>query len=113
MRQNTQAALSLTVASGATMLALMNYTAPNTTLSATAADLGASAAGQVWILGGIAVGLAGLLIAAGGLADAYGRRRMFVIGGLVLAGALAVGALATTTWLFVAARFVQGGRARR
>lgn len=108
-----QAALSLAAAGGATMLALANYTAPTTTVPETAADLGAGVAGQVWILGGIALGLAALLLVAGGLADGHGRRRVFVIGAGALAGALAVGALATTTWVFVAARIVQGGPARR
>jgi MFS family permease len=102
------AALSLSAASGATMLALTNYTAPNTTLPAMAADLGAGAGAQAWILGGIAVGLAAVLLVAGGLADAYGRRRVFVAGASVLAVALVVGALATSAGLFVAARIVQG-----
>lgn len=104
-----RATLSLAVAGAATLLALANYTAPNTTVPETASALGAGVAGQVWILGGIALGLAALLLVAGGLADDHGRKRVFVIGAGALAGALAVGALATTTWVFVAARIVQGG----
>ncbi|MBC6461360.1 MFS transporter [Actinomadura sp. HBU206391] len=86
----------------------MNYTAPLTTLPEISAGLGTGATGQTWILNGIALGLAGLLLVAGSLADDYGRKRVFVIGAAVLAVASMAGALATGTLVFVAARVVQG-----
>ena len=49
-------------------------------------------------------------IRSGDLADNYGRRRIFVIGAAVLAAALMTGALATASWLFVAARVVSSPR---
>jgi hypothetical protein len=57
------AAASLAAPGFATLLALANYTAHSTTLPETAADLGAGATGHVWILGGIGLGLAALLLA--------------------------------------------------
>lgn len=100
-----------TLAAGcaATLLVLMAYAAPATTLPATAAGLGAGPIGQVWILNGIALGLASLLLTAGTLADDHGRRRVFVVGLAVLAAASVLGAVAWNTPVFVLARIVQGG----
>ncbi|MBC6465207.1 MFS transporter [Actinomadura alba] len=86
----------------------MNYTAPMTTLPEISAGLGTGATGQTWILNGIALGLAALLLVAGSLADDYGRKRVFVVGAGVLAVASVVCAVATGTFVFVAARVVQG-----
>jgi MFS family permease len=47
-------------------------------------------------------------MAAGALADDYGRKRTFVIGGILLVLATAGCALAPTTLAFVLARIVQG-----
>lgn len=87
----------------------MVYSAPVTTLPQTAAGLGAGPSGQIWILNGIALGLAALLLTAGTLADDLGRKRVFVIGAALLAAALVVSATATGTLVFVLARVVQGG----
>src|SRR6266702_3825783 len=70
----------LPVAAAAPLLVLMAYSAPAATLPATAAGLGAGPIGQIWILNGIALGLAAILLTAGALADNQGRRRMFWIG---------------------------------
>jgi MFS family permease len=100
--------VTLVVASAATLLVLVNYTAPMTMLSPIAASLQASIGGQIWILSGISLGLAALLLTAGSLADDYGRKRVFLIGTAVMALASVGCAVSTTTLPFVLARIVQG-----
>ncbi len=102
------ALVTLVVASAATLLVLINYTAPMTVLSPIATSLHASLSGQIWILSGISLGLAALLLTAGSLADDYGRKRVFVIGTAVMAAATLACALSNSTWLLVVARIVQG-----
>jgi MFS family permease len=100
---------TLAVGSAATLLVLMNYSAPAITLPQIAVALRAGPIGQVWILNGIALGLAALLLTTGTLADDHGRKRVFVIGSVTLMVASAACAMATGTLAFVLARIVQGG----
>jgi MFS family permease len=93
----------------APLLVLMNYAAPANTLPQMTESLGTGATGQTWILNGIALGLAALLLTAGSLADDYGRKRVLVIGSALMALATAICAVAPTTVVFVLARVVQGG----
>ena len=68
---------------------------------------GSSAAELSWVLNGYTVVYAAMLIPAGGLADAYGRRRIFRLGlTLFLAASVACGASPSVDWL-IAARVVQ------
>ncbi|WP_069172936.1 MFS transporter [Streptomyces griseus] len=99
---------TLAVTSAATAVALMNYTAPMSTLSGIAASLGTPAAAQAWLLNGAPLGLAVLLLVAGSLADDFGRRRLFLIGTFGLAATTALGALASSTFGFTLARAGQG-----
>ncbi|MFJ4337330.1 MFS transporter [Streptomyces sp. NPDC088915] len=98
----------LAVTATATAVALMNYTAPMPTLPAVAAAFGTPPSAQAWLLNGTPLGLAALLLLAGGLADAYGRRRVFLLGTLALGLTTALGALAGSTTTFTAARIAQG-----
>jgi MFS family permease len=98
----------LAVTGLAPLLVLMNYSTPLIMVPQTAAHLGAGASGQVWIMSSISLGLAALLLVSGGLADDYGRRRVFVIGAAALAAASVVGAAAPNTTVFVLGRIVQG-----
>nr|WP_237550431.1 MFS transporter [Streptomyces sp. SID8354] len=93
----------------ATLLVLINFTAPVSTVQTVRAALGSGVSGQTWILGSISVGLAACLMMAGTLADDFGRKRIFVIGGLVLVLATVVCAVAPTTLVFVLGRIAQGG----
>ncbi|WP_043228175.1 MFS transporter [Streptomyces sp. NRRL F-5193] len=101
-------AATLAVTAAATTLALMNYTAPMLTLPATAEAFGTPSSAQAWLLNGTPLGLAALLLVAGALADAHGRRRVFLLGTLALGVTTALGAFAGTTALFTAARIAQG-----
>jgi len=99
---------TLALTSAATAVALMTYTAPVVTLPDTAAALHTSVSAQAWLLNGTPLGLAALLLVAGSLADDYGRRRIFLAGTVALGITTALGALASSTWLFTLARIAQG-----
>ncbi|NLU66584.1 MFS transporter [Streptomyces sp. HNM0574] len=92
----------------ATFVALMNYTAPMLTLPGMGASFGAGPSGQAWLINGIALGLAAVLLVAGGLADDHGRKRVFVTGAFGLAVTAALGAAAGSTLAFTLARVAQG-----
>lgn len=99
---------TLAITAAATAVALMNYTAPMTTVPGISAALATPPSGQAWLLNGTPLGLAAVLLVAGSLADDYGRRRLFLIGTLALGITTALGALATGTLAFTLARVAQG-----
>ncbi|HEY4450969.1 MAG TPA: MFS transporter [Solirubrobacteraceae bacterium] len=68
---------------------------------------GASLASLSWILSGYAIVFAALLVPAGRWADAFGRKRAFLLGLGVFVGASAACALAPSVGLLIAARVVQ------
>ena len=68
---------------------------------------GASAAELSWVLNAYTVVYAAMLIPAGGLADTYGRKRVFLFGvTLFIAASAACGLAGDVSWL-VAARVLQ------
>ncbi|MET9673380.1 MFS transporter [Streptomyces sp. NPDC006482] len=101
-------AAALAVTGAATAVALMNYTAPMLTLPETAAAFGTPASARAWLLNGTPLGLAVLLLVAGSLADAHGRRRVFLLGTLALGVTTGLGAFADSTLTFTLARIAQG-----
>lgn len=106
--QDTRAGRTLVVATAGTTLALIVYTTPVGSLATTAAALHADAAGQAWILSSMSVGLAVALLPVGAVGDDRGRRRMFVIGAIVLAATSVLAALAPDTLTLVLARVGEG-----
>ncbi|MEU3963357.1 MFS transporter [Streptomyces buecherae] len=106
--RDSAARATLAVSCTATLLVLINFTAPVPTVRAIGADLGSGPTGQTWVLGSISVGLAACLMAVGALADGHGRKRTFVGGGAVLVAASALCAAAPNTAVFVAGRLAQG-----
>ncbi|MET7753957.1 MFS transporter [Streptomyces sp. NPDC005389] len=107
-RPRTRPGATLAVTAAATAVALMNYTAPMLTLPDMAAAFGTPASARAWLLNGTPLGLAVLLLVAGSLADAHGRRRVFLLGTLALGLTTATGAFAGSTATFTAARIAQG-----
>jgi MFS family permease len=99
---------TLLSASLGTLLAMVAFTAPLSTVNPTVAGLDAGVAGRTWILSSMSIGLGAFLLTAGRVADDYGRRRTFVAGALVLAAGAVVSAMATDVVVFVLARFAQG-----
>ncbi|MFI9290182.1 MFS transporter [Streptomyces gardneri] len=99
---------TLAVTGAATAVALMNYTAPMLTLPDTAAAFGTPDSARAWLLNGTPLGLAVLLLVAGSLADAHGRRRVFLLGTLALGATTGLGAFSGSTLTFTLARIAQG-----
>ncbi|WP_406108856.1 MFS transporter [Micromonospora globbae] len=92
----------------ATLLVLVNYTAPVAVLPQTARSLGAGLTTQTWLINAITLGLAATLLVAGSLGDDFGRRRIFRAGLALLAVSTVGAAVAPDSGTFVAARVVQG-----
>ena len=92
-------------------MALLDVTIVNVALPSIESGLGTTPATVQWVVSGYALAFGLTLVAGGRLGDAYGRRRLMLIGltGFVLASA-AVG-LAPNAALVIVARLVQGASA--
>ncbi len=89
------------------MLAL-DMTVVNVALPRIQETLGVSDVGLAWIINGYVLVAGGLLLLGGRLADAFGRRRMFVVGVMVFAIASITCGAAVSAEMLVISRFVQG-----
>jgi MFS family permease len=69
---------------------------------------GIGSASAQWVLNASLLELAGLVVLGGRPADLLGRRRVFLIGSALFAGASAVAGLAPLFVILLAARVVQG-----
>ncbi|PYE16865.1 putative MFS family arabinose efflux permease [Williamsia limnetica] len=103
-----QARRSLVVSALGTLLVLVAFTTPLSTINATAASLDAGVSGTTWILSSMSIGLTAALLSTGTIADDYGRRRTLVIGLLVVAAGSIVGVLIPDVVAFVLTRIVVG-----
>jgi EmrB/QacA subfamily drug resistance transporter len=83
----------------------------STALTSIQADLGASIEQLEWTVNAYVLSFAVLLMTAAGLGDRYGRRRVFVIGLGLFAGASMCCALAPDVSWLIAARAIQGAGA--
>jgi EmrB/QacA subfamily drug resistance transporter len=92
----------------AAFVVVLDFSIVNLALASIQRELGFSVNSLQWVVTAYAITFGGFLILGGGLADRYGRRRMFVVGLLVFASASLVGGLASGPELLVAARAVQG-----
>ena len=99
---------TLAVGAAGTLLVLVTFTTPLTTLVSTAAGLDAGPGAQAWVLSAMNVGTAAGLLSSGAIGDDYGRRRMFLAGTLLLAASSVLGALAPNALVLVLARILQG-----
>lgn len=106
--QARRPASTLSVAAFGTLLVLIDYTSPLTTLAPTAADLGLGPSAQTWVLTGTLVGLAALLLTMGSAADDHGRKRVFAAGAVLLLVSTAVSAAAPGPAVFLIGRVLQG-----
>lgn len=98
----------LAIVALATLLSLVVFTAPLTTLDAMTVSLGLGPAQQAWVMSGMPLGAACGLLTAGALGDTQGRRRTFV-GGLALTALASVGAaLSQSGPGLIAMRILQG-----
>jgi EmrB/QacA subfamily drug resistance transporter len=90
---------------------MLDNTVVNVALPSIQRDLGADLSSLEWIVTGYALTFAALMLIGGKLADAYGRRLIFVAGIVIFtASSLACG-LAGSEEVLIAARIVQGAGA--
>jgi EmrB/QacA subfamily drug resistance transporter len=89
-------------------IVFVDQTVVNVALPALRADLGASLAGQQWVVESYLLLLASLILVGGSLGDLYGRRRIFAIGVTGFGGASLVCAVSPSIEVLIAARALQG-----
>ncbi|MHB1739453.1 MAG: MFS transporter [Actinomycetes bacterium] len=92
----------------ATFMAYLDNNIVNVALPAIQRELHLSVAGLEWVVSGYILVFAGLLLAGGRLADAFGRRRLFLTGLAIFTGASLAAGLAGNVDLLVASRALQG-----
>jgi MFS family permease len=92
----------------ANAMVLVDQTAVPLALPAILHQFGVSSQQVQWVLNGSLLPLASLLVLGGRLGDLVGRRRIFLIGTTVFAGASALGGLAPTFAILLAFRILQG-----
>jgi EmrB/QacA subfamily drug resistance transporter len=86
----------------------MDMTIVNVALPDMSNDLGAGIGELQWVLDGFLVSLAGLLLVGSGLADRFGRRRVFLSGLVGFAAASLLTAASQTAGEVIAARVLMG-----
>ena len=87
---------------------VIDTTIVNVALPSIQADLAFTESSLVWVVNAYMVTYGGFLLLGGRLGDLYGNRRWFLLGTALFTAASLVCALATTQWLLVVARAVQG-----
>ncbi len=103
--------LALVVIAAAQLMIVLDATIVNVALPHIQQALGFTGAGLEWIITAYSLAFGSLLLLGGRLGDIYGRRRIFIVGIALFAGASFVGGFATTEWWLLAARAFQGAGA--
>jgi MFS family permease len=96
-----------TLCAGVLMIVL-DATIVNVALPTIAVDLRFAPTDLSWVVNAYLIAFGGLLLLAGRIGDLVGQRRVFLTGLTVFVAASLACAAATTPWLLVAARLVQG-----
>jgi EmrB/QacA subfamily drug resistance transporter len=100
--------LGLVSISIAQLLVTLDIMIVNIALPSVQADLDFSDASRAWIVTAYTLAFGSLMLISGRLADRLGRRTMFIIGLFGFAAASAIGGLASSFEVLVAARAIQG-----
>jgi len=101
--------LALGVILIAQIVILLDATIVNVALPSAQADLGFSDASRQWVVTAFLLAFGSLLPLGGRLADAFGRKNMFLVGLVGFAIASGVGGAAPNIATLITARAVQGG----
>src|SRR3954453_6070293 len=99
---------SLVAVASATFMTYLDNNIVNVAIPDIQRELGLTTAGIEWVVSGYILTFAGLLMAGGRLADAFGRRRLFLIGLAVFTASSVLAGLAGGATTLVAARALQG-----
>jgi EmrB/QacA subfamily drug resistance transporter len=92
----------------ATFMTYLDNNIVNVAIPAVQRDLHLSTAGLEWVVSGYILTFAGLLLTGGRLADAYGRRRLFLLGLSIFTIASLAAGLSGSVGTLVASRAIQG-----
>src|SRR5438067_3451628 len=107
-RRRVNPVIALIVIAGAQLMVVLDVTIVNVALPHIQSGLGFSRTGLAWVIDAYTLAFGGLLLLGGRAGDILGRRRMFVIGVLLFAGASLVGGFATSTAWLITSRAAQG-----
>ncbi|GAB3274038.1 MFS transporter [Kineosporia babensis] len=100
--------LILAVVGLAQLMVVLDATIVNIALPSAQIDLGFADDVRQWVISAYAIAFGALLLLGGRLGDEFGRRRLFVVGLIGFAVASALGGLAQSFELLIAARVLQG-----
>jgi EmrB/QacA subfamily drug resistance transporter len=89
-------------------MVVLDLSIVNVALPSMQRDLGFSTAGLQWVINAYALAFGGFLLLGGRAADLFGRRRIFMLGLCLFAGASLVCAIAQNQFMLVGARALQG-----
>ena len=103
--------LGLLVVCGAMFISAVDMTIVNVALPDISEDLNAGVGELQWVLAAFLVALAGLLLVGSGLADRFGRKRIFLAGMTAFAVASVLCALAPSPFALIGARALMGAAA--
>jgi len=103
--------LTLASVSFGLFMIMLDNTVVNVALPSIQRDLDASLSELEWIVTGYALTFASLMLVGGKVADAYGRRLIFVVGIVVFTTASLLCGLATSADMLIGARVLQGAGA--
>jgi EmrB/QacA subfamily drug resistance transporter len=103
--------LTLAAVSVGLFMIMLDNTVVNVALPSIQKDLDADLSELQWIVTGYALTFAALMLIGGKLADAYGRRKIFVLGIVVFTLASLLCGLADSSEMLIGARVLQGAGA--
>jgi EmrB/QacA subfamily drug resistance transporter len=106
--QDQRKGWALALLATAQFVVVLDASVVNVAMPSIGADLGLSQAGLAWLVNAYVLAFGGFLLLGGRMADLLGRRRMFMAGFAVFAGASFVGGLADGGGVLIAARALQG-----
>lgn len=89
-------------------MAFIDSSALNVALPTLQEDLGATGAELLWVVNAYALPLAALILVGGSLGDRFGRKRVFMLGIIIFAGASLLCGLAPSITTLIVARTLQG-----
>jgi len=101
-------AIALAVIAGAQLMIVLDATIVNIALPHIQQALGFSNTSLSWVLNAYTLTFGGLLLLGGRSGDIFGRRRMFMTGIIIFAGASLAGGLAQSEAWLLTARVIQG-----
>ena len=98
----------LVVAILASFISFLDGTVINVALPAITRELGGGLAGQQWVVDAYQISLTAVILLAGSLSDAYGRRRVIFWGLIGFGGASILCAISPTDEVLIVSRGIQG-----